>query len=186
MGSALSVLLSFTRHINLSLIISIAIKFFWNPTMPSRLPMESLFLFIFLGWTIFEVFIGGYFLTYSGEQPWHMLTNYFSSSGLTSSFRTNGLIEIGLVYVMLMVLYYMVRNQDQSGQAARFLIGFALFYSYFVYISIFPDKDGGSDRIAADNFWGIHRDDPKNESIQKLIDSGALGSGKPIVYSQLP
>lgn len=134
MGSALTVLLSISRYINISLLGTILISTFFNPLNISWEIILGLLIFLcILPGLIYDSQIG----TIIGN-----LTNYYS-------FTLPPALEVSLVYILFYILYNNIANRTQG---SAFLI-IILLYTFCVYRSFFPPNDGSADSIAANMYW---------------------------------
>ena len=127
MGSALTVLLSFSRTFNLTLAATLALS--------GIFPAEYV-----IGVMLFLLVAG----------PSYGILANILSEGIFNYHSTplNPLLEIALVYLLGFWLYWLRGTKEL--RAVLTLLG--IVYTYFVYIGLFPSGEG-IDRFAADHFW---------------------------------
>jgi hypothetical protein len=130
MGSALTVLLSVSREINLVLLGTILIKSFYNP-----LQLGSYWIFLIM----FFIML----LPYVIEMPkiFTDLTNYYA-------FPLPAALEILLVYILSFILY---KINGESASNMSIMIYLLVLYTLAVGTSLYPSDT--FDGMAAKNFW---------------------------------
>lgn len=125
MGSALTVLLSFTRLFNLALVITILASLMF-PSYPIQ---TTMIVFIALGFLIIIPTLNGCNIP---------LLNYHET-------RLPANIELALPYILIVSLYWI--NQ----KTPLFYILLMLMYGACVYAALYPRSE--FDKLAADNYW---------------------------------
>jgi hypothetical protein len=129
MGSALTVLLSVSRQLNLTLLGTILIKQFYNP-----LQLQTYWIFLIMLFIIM--------LPMFNEMPriFTDLTNYYYAP-------LPAALEILLVYILAFMLYRI------TGDSANMplMIYLLVVYSIWVAYSLYPSDS--FDGTAAKNFW---------------------------------
>lgn len=128
MGSTLTVMLSFTRNLNIALLSTLLVNKYGSIKLqPSILIGVVFFLIILIGMKVHFKY-----------NP----LNYFSTP-------LPELLEMSLPIIMLYLLYSSYKQK--TGNPDYGLVVICLIYLYGLYRAIFP-KGEGVDKIAADNF----------------------------------
>lgn len=127
MGSALTVLLGFTRDLNIILLVSLLVHMILN--IPYRYVLITVFGLMCLRYI---------WLSASISADIFDIFNYYATP-------LPDYLELILPYILLLVTYYYVKDTKSI------MLAIGVIYSIFLVMALFPSSS--FDRMAASNFW---------------------------------